>query len=90
MTRRGGWDFTVGKLIDDAVGTIRLLAVFSLCFALGTAIFGLARPEVRSEAMSRALVMAVFGVLSSAFWALLARWRKARHASRRPASGRTA
>ena len=86
MTRRGGWDFILGKLIDDVVGTFRLLAIFSLCFAVGTAIYGLARPEERSEAMSWALVMAVFGLITSAFWAaLMARWRKARRESRRPA-----
>ena len=75
---RSGWDLIVSMMIDDVRGTLRVLTIVFACFAVGTAAFGLARPEERGGAMAWALVVMVLAIVLAALWALVERWRRGR------------
>ena len=85
LTTKGGlimigreWDFIINKLIDDLRGSLRVLTIISLLFAIGTVAYGIAKPEERSGAMAWALFVAAFAAICAALWAGVERWRRVR------------
>jgi hypothetical protein len=85
VVSRSGWDFLVSRLIDDVRGLLRLLTIVSVCFAVGTAVFGLVHPQERAGATAWALFVVAFAAICAVLWAVVERWRSAR--TSRPRGG---
>lgn len=75
---RGTRYLIINAVMDDIRGTLLLLAIILLCIAIGTAAFGIAKPQYSSEAMLWALFMLASAAICAALRAGLTRWRRAR------------